>query len=70
MHLIDIDKDNHSILPPLQSFDLSWIRDPSFYRDIKESVEQKPYFIGSFYRKILDKIEGLDAIAVVSEIDR
>lgn len=62
VHLIDIDENSDGILPLLQPLDLNWIKDPSFYRDIKESIDQRPRFMGAFYRKMLDKIEVSDKI--------
>jgi len=62
VHLIDIDENIHGMLPFLQPLDLNWIKEPSFYRDFEESIDQRPRFIGSFYRKMLDKMEVYPSI--------
>lgn len=61
VHLLEVKKTkNPKDLPPLESLDLSWIQNPSFYKNIQEAVKLKPKCVGSFYREILDKIENLD----------
>ena len=60
VHLLDIDLQSSGTLPPLTPLDLSWVQDTSFYNDIEESLEQQPFFVGSFYRVILERMEQMD----------
>lgn len=61
VHLLDVDpQGGRAVLPPLRHLDLSWVQEASFYEDIEESLNQQPYFTGSFYREMLDKIKQLD----------
>lgn len=69
VHLLGIDEASSEALPDLTSRDLSWVQDPSFYQTIEKSIEQRPRFIGTFYRDMLDKIEGLDKTALIAQLD-
>lgn len=70
VHLLDVDEATSEPLPSLTPCDLNWIQDPLFYRYVEESIHQLPRFVGSFYRDLLDKIEGLDKTAVIAELDK
>jgi hypothetical protein len=70
VHLIDFDQSSCGNLPPLQALDLDWVKEPCFYQEIKESIDTRPLFVGSFYGKILDKIEGIDKSALIAEVER
>jgi FKBP-type peptidyl-prolyl cis-trans isomerase len=69
VHLRDIDETTIGTLPPLQPLDLRWLQDIAFYRVLKQSIQQQPGFIGSFYSDILDKIESLDKTAILHDLD-
>ncbi len=58
VQLFDIDKKSFKPLNPLTAVDLRWIQNPILYRNIKESLDQQPRFMGMFYRNMLDQIEG------------
>lgn len=70
VHLLDVDDKTLSSLPSLTPLDLSWIQDPAYYRVLEESIRQKPYFVGSFYHDLLDRIEGLDQDSLISKLDK
>ncbi len=70
VHLLGIKEGSHRELPALKPHDFGWIQDPSYQRVIEESIEKIPAFTGSFYRRMLDKIEGLDVDAVIAELDK
>lgn len=70
VHLLDMDETISKMLPSLTPHDLSWVQDTSLYRNIEESIQQLPRFTGSFYRNLLDKIEGLDKTAIIAELDK
>ncbi len=62
VHLLDVDPQvSGRTLPPLAPLDLSWVQENSFYKDIEDSLNQQPYFVGCFYREILDKTDQLTA---------
>jgi hypothetical protein len=63
-----IDEKISKSLPSLISMDLSWIQSSSLLRNIEESIQQLPIFIGSFYRTLLNKIEGSDKAALIAEL--
>jgi hypothetical protein len=67
LKLIDIDERFSQPLPPLTPLDLSWIKNPSLYHNIETSIQQIPGFLGSFYRNLLDKIEGPDKKSMIIE---
>jgi hypothetical protein len=69
VRLIDIDESSSGKLPSLTPVDLSWVQNREFYDAIEESIQQLPRFIGSFYRDMLDKIEGLEKTALIAELD-
>jgi peptidylprolyl isomerase len=69
VRLIDIDETSSGKLPSLTPVDLSWVQNREFYDAIEESIQQLPRFIGSFYRDMLDKIEGLEKTALIAELD-
>lgn len=59
-HLLEIKKTKKPKgLSRLQPLDLSWLQNPSFHNDLKEAIKQKPKLVGSFYREVLNKVEGL-----------
>ncbi len=68
VNLLDIDEKTSAPLPSITPLDLSWVQNSDFYRAIVESLQQQPSFAGSFYRDMLNKIEGLDKMAVVTEL--
>lgn len=70
VHLLDIEEGASEILADLTPLSLDWIQDPEFYRNIEESIVQQPYFVGSFYRDLLDKMKGLDKDALVSQLSK
>jgi FKBP-type peptidyl-prolyl cis-trans isomerase len=70
VQLLDIEDKVSNILPSLTPLDLEWIQDPAFYRVIEESIEQKPRFIGSFYRDLLDKVQGVDTPTIIAALDK
>lgn len=69
VQLIDYDEKFSVPLPSLISLDLNWVQNPSMYHMIEESIQQQPSFMGSFYRNLLDKIEGSDKMAILKELD-
>ncbi len=70
VHLLGIKEGSHRELPALRPHDFGWIQDPCYKGVIEESIEKIPAFTGSFYRQMLDKIEGLDVGAVIAELDK
>jgi FKBP-type peptidyl-prolyl cis-trans isomerase len=69
VQLLDIDEKVSGALPALTPLDLSWIQDPVFYHHIEESLEQRPRFMGSFYRDLLDKMQDIDTAAILSVLN-
>lgn len=67
VELHDIDEKLSKSLPNLQPLDLSWIQNPSIYQKIEESLHQLPSFSGSFYRNLLNKIEGPERATSIIE---
>ena len=70
VHLLNIEDKSSGKLPALTPLDLGWIQEPGFCEKIKQSIQQKPYFIGAFYRYLLNKFEELDKIALSKELDK
>jgi FKBP-type peptidyl-prolyl cis-trans isomerase len=61
VELLNIDKKYVRILSPLTSTDCHWIKEPKLLEQIKNSIEEKPLFIGWFYHQLMNKIEGKNA---------
>ncbi len=70
VHLLDVGEGDLTTLAPLTPLNLDWLQDPEFYRDIEESIRQRPYFLGSFYRDQMERLEGLDKTALIGELDK
>ncbi len=70
VHLLDVEEGTSRTLPALIPLSLNWIQDPEFHSQIEESIRQRPYLVGSFYRELLDKIQGLDKTALIGELDK
>lgn len=70
VHLLDVEEGAPKALPALIPLSLNWIQDPDFHRKIEESICKRPYFVGSFYRSLLDKMQEAEKIAVLTELDK
>lgn len=68
VELLDFDINITAANSPLPSIDLSWIQNPELYKDIQESIEQKPHFLGFFYRQLLDEISEFDNKEVIAKL--
>lgn len=60
LHLQDIEENTSSSPPALVPIDLEWIRSTRYLQMVTRSLEQKPSFIGSFYRDMLEKLGNVD----------
>jgi FKBP-type peptidyl-prolyl cis-trans isomerase len=70
VQLLDIDSQAYGMLPSLTPIDLSWVQEDSYYKDIEESLEQQPYFSGSFYRLMLDKLKSSDQTTFIDSLKK
>ena len=68
VHLLDVDEKSTKALTSLKPLDLTWIQNPLLYSSVEESLRQQPYYAGSFYRDLLDKITELDKISLIAEL--
>lgn len=69
VQLIDIDEKYSKSMPPLMSFDCTWIEDPILLKEIEESITGKPHFLGWFYHQLINKIEGSESQNIISSLN-
>jgi len=69
VQLLDIEEGASKPLPTLTPLALDWISQKR-YHSTEKALQRKPHLIGSFYGTLLDKIEGLDKAALISELDK
>jgi FKBP-type peptidyl-prolyl cis-trans isomerase len=69
VHLLDMEEGFLKPLPALTPLVLDWISQKR-YHCTEKALQRKPHLIGSFYGALLDKIEGLDKTALISELDK
>jgi hypothetical protein len=72
VHLIDIEEKAAPAqsLPLLTPLDSTWLEDPALARAIEQSIAQKPRFIASFYRDLIDKLEKVDKAAISEQLQK
>lgn len=68
VELYEIDEKSSKPLPLLKAMDLNWVQNPSLLSSIEESIQQLPQFVGSFYRNLLNKIEGPTQTNLIAEL--
>jgi hypothetical protein len=57
VELLDVDLQTSRTLIPLESTDLSWVQDSSFYNHIEHSLMQQPCFTGFFYHEMFNEMK-------------
>jgi hypothetical protein len=69
VELLDFDATISTINSSLSSIDLNWIQNPELYKDIQESIKQKPHFLGFFYRQLLDEMLASGKKEVIAKFE-
>ncbi len=70
VHLLDVKEGAAKPLPALTPLSLDWIEDKEYCCNMKKSIQQRPYFVGSFYRDLVDKIEKVDKTALIAQLEQ
>lgn len=70
VHLLNIDYKTICPLAPLKALDCDWIQNPSLLKEMEDSIQKKPSFVGWFYHQLITKIEGDKAPIVLSSLQK